>query len=267
MIAKKRYGSMGGLFAALKKDVSSDTPLDEFSEHLRKRNMHLYFPRDEQRLLFERFDKDHCNRIHVSEFLEHSQLMGDSCRQSDSRFQSETKDLILSKIDDQRSKEKLVQSPRQTKLQLVRTLRNLDPKSTGYVSRDKLKWALGPEYLNLNLSEEEIQAAVDLCPPSERTGKISYDKFVRLLDICNNEPISDPFFDARANQITLFKKRLGNLDAVANDKDLLDRREELLKVCMIGPGESGLTAYLDPFRTAPAALYPSSLRDGSIEKK
>eukprot|EP00602_Paraphysomonas_sp_CaronLab_P000610 CAMPEP_0185022386 /NCGR_PEP_ID=MMETSP1103-20130426/5101_1 /TAXON_ID=36769 /ORGANISM="Paraphysomonas bandaiensis, Strain Caron Lab Isolate" /LENGTH=663 /DNA_ID=CAMNT_0027554433 /DNA_START=93 /DNA_END=2084 /DNA_ORIENTATION=- len=267
MLAKKRYGSMKGLFTALKKDATSKLTLDEFSEHLRKRNMDLYFPRDEQRLLFELFDKDHSNRVQISDLLEHSQSMDDSSIPSGTRWKSETKDLIFSKIDEQRGKEKLVQSPRQTKLQLVRTLRNLDPRSTGYVDKDQLKWALGPGYLNLNLTDEEIQAAVDLCPPSSRTGKISYDKFVRVLDIRNTDPIADPFFDARANQITMLKKRLATLDAVANDKDLLDRRDELLKVCMVGPGESGLAAFLDPMRTAPTTTQSSSLRMGSPEKE
>ncbi|CAE7557116.1 unnamed protein product [Symbiodinium microadriaticum] len=231
--------------------------LDEFSEHLRKRNMDLYFPRDEQRLLFESLDKTHSMRLPVADIIRQSQVDALEAAEQLDNFQSELKDLIMHKIDDQRGREKLVSSPRQTKHQLVRTLRNLDPQSTGYISREKLEYALSDRYLGLNLSEEEMRAAVDLCPPSGRTGEISYDKFVRLLNIRNSDAITDPFFDAKAAGITRLKARIQQLSDLENDPALKERREELLKICMIGPGPSGISKYLDPERRDPIPQIPA----------
>lgn len=152
---------------------------------------------------------------------------------------------------------KLVTSPRQAKVQLVRALRNLDPQSTGGLPKEKLKWALGPDYLNLQLTPEEIEHAVELCPSNELSGMISYDKFVRVLNIRNNDPIADPFFDTRANQITKLRRRGAELDARSEDPDLCNRRDELMKICMVGPGPDGVARYLDPYRTCPHAPRPT----------
>jgi hypothetical protein len=215
--------------------------------------MDLYFPRDEQRLLFEKFDTEHSMRLSVSNIIAQSQedLARAPPNAGSIKVDSEVKDLILHKIDEQRVSEKLVSSPRQTRLQLKRTLRNLDPESTGYISKDQLKWALGEKYLNLHLSDDEIQAAADLCPPSPRSGQINYDKFVRVLNIRNSDPIGDPLFDAKANNITRLRQRVKQLQALESDPALLKRRDELLKICMVGPGPQGITKYLDPERVIP----------------
>lgn len=236
-----------------KKNPDDTLSLDEFSEHLRKRNMDLYFPRDEQRLLFEKFDTEHSMRLSVSNIVAQSQqdLAQNPPIASLTIRDSDVKDLILHKIDEQRSTEKLASSPRQTRLQLKRTLRNLDPDSTGYISKDTLRWALSDQYLNLHLTDDEIQTAVDLCPVSPRSGQINYDKFVRILNIRNSDPIGHPIFDAKANNITRLRQRVKQLQALESDPQLLKRREELLKICMVGPGPSGISKYLDPERQVP----------------
>ena len=219
--------------------------------------MDLYFPRDEQRLLFESLDKSHSMRLPVSTIIQQSLADApQTAHHIDDHLEYEAKDLILHKIDEQRGREKLVSSPRQTKRQLVRTLRNLDPHSTGYISKEKLQYALSAQYLGLNLSSDELQAALDLCPPSSRTGEINYDKFVRLLNIRNSDPINDPFFDAKAAGITRLKARINQLTEQEHDETLLKRRNELLKICMIGPGPSGISKYLDPDRKEPVPTIP-----------
>ena len=225
--------------------------LDELSEHLRMRNMDLYFPRDEQRLLFESLDKTHSMRLPVATIIQHSLVQAphpQPAQHRDDHLQYETKDILLHKIDKQRERDKLISSPRQTRRQLVRTLRNLDPHSTGYISKEKLQYALSAQYLGLNLSSDELQAAVDLCPPSSRTGEIQYDKFVRLLNIRNSDPINDPFFDAKAAGITRLKARIHQLTEQEHDEALLTRRKELLKVCMIGPGSCNSSKCFDSDR-------------------
>jgi len=239
-LAKSRYGSAEDLFRALNKSNSDKINLNEFSEMFRKRSLDLYFPRDEQRLLFEQFDRSHSSSIDVSdvinEYKEAASTIVASGRINEQQ-QKERNEKIISKIFQQREAQKLMQSPRQTTLQIVRSLRNLDPNSTGFISKDQLRWALGKEYMNIPLDEREIDAVVNLCPPDQHTGKISYNKFARMLDIKNDEPVVEPFFDARANQVTRMKNRIESFDKSINDEKTIARRELLMKRCHGDKGE------------------------------
>lgn len=239
--------------------------------------MDLYFPRDDQRLLFEKLDTTHSLKLPVTQILHHyssqttpsphhqqqvdlshgSQQQAEEKVEKDlQRYLEETdiKDLILSKIEGHRGTSKLVESPRQTKLQLVRALRNLDPKSTGNISVEKLTWALGPEYLDLGLTNQEVQTTLKISKGVDlKNNQINYSRFVENLKIRNTDPICDPFFDRRANQITRLKQRLNGLHEFSSDPAILARRDELMKICMVGPGEDGIEKYLDPSR--PATLF------------
>ena len=208
--------------------------LDEFSELFRKRSLDLYFPRDEQRLLFEKFDDDHSSSIAVGKLISHYEHAAPTIvatgRISEQQ-KKERNEKIIAKIYHEREKQKLLVSPRQTTLQIVRSLRNLDPHSTGFISKEELRWGLGEGYLNIPLSEDEIDAVVDLCPPDKHNGKISYDKFAKLLEIKNDDPVIEPFFDARANLLTRIKGRIHVLDSAINDEGTVARRDYLMKAC------------------------------------
>lgn len=194
----------------------------------------MYFPRDEQRLLFEQFDTHHSSSIGVSDVISqysHASPNIITTERISEQKQKERNEKIISKIFLEREKQKLLVSPRQTTLQIARSLRNLDPHSTGFISKEELRWGLGKEYLNIALSDEEIDAVVELCPPDKHNGKISYDKFARMLDIRNDDPVVEPFFDARANQVTRMKNRIDTFDKAILDEKMLARREHLMKVC------------------------------------
>jgi Ca2+-binding EF-hand superfamily protein len=221
----------------LNKGKSDRIDLNEFSEMFRKRSLDLYFPRDEQRLLFEQFDNDHSSTIEVSDVINQYKDVAPTIVTTgriNEQQQKERNEKIVSKIFQERENQKLLLSPRQTTLQIVRSLRNLDPHSTGFISKDKLRWALGKEYMNIPLSDSEIDAVVELCPPDKHSGKISYDKFARMLDIRNNDPVVEPFFDARANQVTRMKNRIETLDKAINDDRTIARREQLMKKLQLG---------------------------------
>lgn len=200
----------------------------------RKRSLDLYFPRDEQRLLFENFDNSHSSSIGVGDVIsryEHAAPNIVATVRVGEQQRKERNEKVISKIYHERDKQKLLVSPRQTTLQIVRSLRNLDPNSTGFISKDELRWGLGQDYLNIPLTAEEIDAVVELCPPDKRNGKISYDKFAKLLDIQNKDPVIEPFFDARANLVTRIKSRIHVLDTAINDEATLARRDYLMKAC------------------------------------
>jgi hypothetical protein len=224
--------------------------------------MDLYFPRDDQRLFFEKLDSTHSLKLPISQIVNHfSSTAGDQrpsltdlALQQQQIDETDVKDLILSKIAFQRETNKLAESPRQTRLQLVRSLRNLDPHSTGNISIDQLTWALGPQYLDLGLSDQEVQTTLKISKGVDTAhNQINYTRFVQNLNIRNTEPICNPFFDRRANQITRLKQRLNGLTEFVSDPAILERRDELMKTCMVGPGEEGLKRYLDP--TRPSTLF------------
>jgi hypothetical protein len=191
--------------------------------------MDLYFPRDDQRLLFEKMNPSNSNVADVKAII--AQGKNDESIQSQLSLKTlhlEFQDLVLSKIEDQRIRDKLVVSPRQTRTQLYRALRNLDPDSTGYLQKDQVKWAIGPKYLNLNLTPEELDAAVEMCPLNA-SGDISYDRFIKHLNIRNSDPVSVPFFDKRADNIAGMNNRLKDLEDQINDPTILARRDDLFR--------------------------------------
>ena len=213
---------------------SDNIGLDEFSEMCRKRSLDLYFPRDEQRLLFENFDGSFSSSIGVKDVIDRYDSAAPTITATSrvtEQQKRERNEKILSKINKQRERAKLLDSPRQTTLQLIRSLRNLDPNSTGYISKDELRWGLGKNYMNIPLSAEEIDTVVELCPPEKHNGLISYDKFAKMLEIKNDEPVIEPFFDARANQITRLKQRVRDIDSSLEDSNLISRRQELIEKC------------------------------------
>jgi Ca2+-binding EF-hand superfamily protein len=208
--------------------------LEEFSEMFRKRSLDLYFPRDEQRLMFEQFDDNHSSSIDVGAVIsryEHAAPTIVATGRINEQQRKERNEKVISKIYKERENHKLLVSPRQTTLQIVRSLRNLDPNSTGYISKEELRWGLGKDYMNIPLTAEEIDTVVELCPPDKHNGKINYEKFAKLLDIKNNDPVIEPFFDARANQVTRMKNRIESFEKSIHDETTLARRDYLMKAC------------------------------------
>ena len=200
----------------------------------RKRSLDLYFPRDQQRLFFEHFDTNHSSSIGVGDVIEQYQKVSSDVivtDRLDQQHKRERNEKILSKIFKEREDKKLLLTPRQTTIQLIRALRNLDTKSTGYISKDELRWGLGKKYLNVPLTDDEIDAVVELCPAEKHNGKISYEKLAKMLQIKNSEPVIEPFFDARANQVTRLKSRIEALDKAINDEATVERRNYLMKTC------------------------------------
>eukprot|EP01042_Synura_sphagnicola_P002468 gene2468-2962_t len=127
-----------------------------------------------------------------------------------------------------RNEAKLVDSARQADQQLRRDLRSLDPDSTGYLSKDLLKVALGPKYLALNVTEEEIDALIsELGESVGEQVRISYYDLSKFLGTVNVDPNAIPFFDAKAGLVTSMKKRVDVLEKSATDPSRLGRIAEL----------------------------------------
>ena len=89
---------------------------------------------------------------------------------------------IADKLDDKRKESKLVMSARQTKMNLATNLRNLDPQSTGYVSREQMVWAMGNDFMKLKMTKDEARKAIeDIAATNKHVSHMFLDSLVILI--------------------------------------------------------------------------------------
>ena len=219
-----------------KKEGDSIT-LDEFSSFLQRRHLDANFSMNEQRLMFEKFDKKFNNRINVSDVLSYCGSEPGK-HEFSYRDAGEVKTHVIDVIEKRRIASKLSLEVGETQKQLRSAFRNLDPDSTGFISKEKLEWALGPEYLALNLSPEEAKEAVRniVAEGKKRKGgvkaentadSVNYDAFVHYLGLLNSDPNYHPFYDSRSQQLSYMNRKIAELDAAVNDPERLKRAKEL----------------------------------------
>lgn len=224
-MASKKYGNLGNMLKMFNKKSEDKMTLEEFSRQLVKRNLDIYCSREDQRVIFELMDKDNSGSIPVHDLLSYSNTHD----MNDKTFKLlEIRANIAATLAQRRNAAKLVESAKQQDLSLRRDLRNLDPDSTGYLTKDVFKEALGPKYLDLKLSDDEINLM--FTELEEKRGDkvyISYDGFTKYLGTVNIDPNMIPFFDAKANLLTGLKMRKSNLENQATDTNRLNHIEHL----------------------------------------
>ena len=90
---------------------------------------------------------------------------------------------------------------------LINGLQNWDvqnrSKGDGTLSPREIVDALGPKYLNLGVSDEEVRELVDYLDLGEQC-KIK--QFVKKLEIGDHAPDFNPFFDARDRELVSLKE-------------------------------------------------------------
>ena len=220
----------------MKKTEDDFVTLDEFSTFLQKRRLDLNFSGLDQRLMFEKFDKSFHNKIKVSEVLNY---IGDEESTAKSyRDSGEVKTHIVDLLEKRRIQSKMNLETSEIQKQLRSAFRNLDPDSTGYISKDTLRWALGPEYLALEISPEEASNAIEEISQTYKKKKggvkglnsedsVSYDAFVHYLDICNVDPNYHPFYDQRAAQFSYMQRKITALSSGLQDEERLGKLKEV----------------------------------------
>jgi Ca2+-binding EF-hand superfamily protein len=235
--AQERYGTVADLFNAMHKKEGDVVTLDEFGAFMQKRHLDANFSANDQRLMFEKFDKTFESRINVSDVLnycgnvpaQHSAVYRDA---------GEVKTHVIALLETRRMASKLSLDARETKKQLRSAFRNLDPDSTGFISKEKMEWALGPEYLALDLKPDEAREAVSniIAEGRKRKGgvkaedareSVNYDAFVHYLGLLNCDPNYHPFYDSRSQQLTYMKRKIAGLDASINDPARLAAMRQL----------------------------------------
>jgi Ca2+-binding EF-hand superfamily protein len=211
--------------------------LDEFSKFLQKRHLDNNFSALEQRLMFEKFDKNFEGKINVGDVLNY---VGSHEVKHNLTFRDsgEVKTHVIDLLEKRRIKSKLNLGATETMKQLRSAFRNLDPDSTGYISKDTLRWALGPEYLALEITQEEATNAIEEIAATSKVRRggvkavnqddyVSYDSFVHYLGLCNVDPNYHPFYDQRAQQLSFMQHKIIELDKSLQDPN---RAAELKRV-------------------------------------
>lgn len=235
--ANERYGSVADLFQAMNKSENDLVSLDEFSRFLQKRHLDNNFSALEQRLMFEKFDKNFEGKINVGDVLNY---MGSHELQHHMTYRDsgEVKTHVIDLLEQRRIKSKLNLGANETMKQLRSAFRNLDPDSTGYISKDTLRWALGPEYLALEITQDEATNAIEEIASTSKVRRggvkavnqddsVSYDSFVHYLGLCNVDPNYHPFYDQRAQQLSFMQHKIIELDKSLQDPS---RAAELKRV-------------------------------------
>lgn len=221
----------------MKKTEGDTITLNEFSSFLQKRHLDGNFSMNEQRLLFEKFDKGFTNRIKVCDVLNYCGAEAVSADDT-TRGAFEVKTHVIDLLEKRRMASKLSLEAGETQKQLRSAFRNLDPDSTGFISKEKMEWALGPQYLALDLTPEEAREAVNniAAEGKKRRGgvkavddkeSVNYDAFVHYLGLRNVDPNYHPFYDSRSQQLSYMQRKIATLDTSLKDPARLEQLKSL----------------------------------------
>lgn len=101
-----------------------------------------------------------------------------------------------------------------------------DPASNGTVNEANLKYAFGPQGLNIQISNEDVKVLVEEANKRFH-GNVNVGSFVQSLRI--KDPSMDviPLFDARESFISRLKTKIGNIDETCASPKLMGRISEL----------------------------------------
>lgn len=232
------------------KDKNDMVSLDEFSSFMEQRRLDAKFSVMDQRLLFEKFDPSFSNRLRVGDVIDYCNSAREAKHELGYRDSGDLKSHVANLLEKRRMQNKLTPGATETLKQLRSALRNLDPQSTGFITLEKMKWALGSDYLALEMDPAEASRAIEeivavgkarrgVVKPADDNNLVSYDAFVTYLGLCNSDPNYHPFYDARAGQISAQQHKLIQLDEALRSPAVAVRLKELSDKYIqgrIGPG-------------------------------
>jgi hypothetical protein len=220
------------------KGPNDSVTLDEFTKFMQQRSLDAKYSVMDQRLLFEKFDKSFSNRIRVGDVIDYCNSAREPRHELGYRDSGDLKSHVANLLEKRRMQNKLTPGATETLKQLRSALRNLDPQSTGFITREKMAWALGSEYLALEMDPAEASRAVEeivavgkarkgVVKPADDNNLVSYDAFVTYLGLCNSDPNYHPFYDARSSQISAQQRKLIELDEALKSPEIAARLKEL----------------------------------------
>lgn len=210
-----RYGSVKAMFNHMDADKSGSLSLNEFSEMLKRRNMEMFFPRTDQRVIFAKLDRDNNDSVDLKEFEDFLQpdphRLGSSSEPSppeapqlNDRLMS-IRESIIQRVHAARDKAKQLHGKDQYADHLMRAFFAFDDKMLGSLTRPEMHAALGPQHLNLGLPKTDVDELIDAMDYNHDQ-RVSYKEFVKFLQINDMDPAFNPFYDSRERQVRTLEK-------------------------------------------------------------
>jgi Ca2+-binding EF-hand superfamily protein len=237
--------------------------LQEFSENLRRMNLDRSFTSEEQRLYFERFDRNHTSVLSLPLVLSRVPQINVKAQSSPSPLSLlpppphlPLNDWIQLKLSERPRHPKAMKRPQSLKADLLRSFRQYDTANTGLVTPEALVPILDSSGLRLRLSAEEIRATLEKTPSTSGQCQIDYSQFIDALELHRSaDAIEASFFDARSTQIARLKHRARELNASREDS------QTLLGQLSVETKDESLV--VSPVKCAPAAWSSEGAGGGS----
>lgn len=186
---------------------------------MKKRNLQNYFPRTQQRALFEYLDYNKDEHVIIKDLKsylsESSNFQGkpgtatvdgvvDEARKRKSDLQR-VKDEIVDRIFAKRRAAKLQDGQDYATVHLMKTFHLIDEDMSGQLSKKEMIEAMGPNHMNLGLQSGDMEALLQAMD-TDGDGSISYKEFIKYLEVHDIDPDYNPFYDARQRELMQLKK-------------------------------------------------------------
>mmetsp|Transcript_32006 Transcript_32006/g.40130 ORF Transcript_32006/g.40130 Transcript_32006/m.40130 type:complete len:767 (-) Transcript_32006:183-2483(-) len=228
-IAMTRCGNATKFYQLFDADRNEHITFDEFSRGLALYNLDTIFPRSVQSLLFEAIDTDKSGHVDIAE-LEDFLELGHLTAKTPERVRIATP--IEESRDIQELKVKMSTQCREKcptgsmASHLVKTFRGVDIDNNGFLDPDEVRKCIGPECLNLSLSKEETEKAIEAMS-SHGDGVVSFQEFFRWFQYEYNEPTYNVVHNGRAKYMRDLESLVAHMKDPKETADEMKRKERM----------------------------------------
>jgi len=204
-LATLKYGNMANMLRTFKKNTGDTITLPEFAEHLRRRNLDVMLPLEDQELIWEQLKATARGSVDVGSL---NKAVDETTAHEVS---ADTKDMLeLRAFLAQQVQEQRIQHANEAPPEIPSGLADQDAA---------LKTALGQKSFGLDVGAEEMENVVDHLFQKKHT-KDSHAKFSRFLRMTNVKLHAIPFYDLRSDELGRLKLRASTIGEQQEDPQL-----------------------------------------------
>ena len=210
-LAVNKFGNMGNMLRAFKKNTGDSISLVEFAEHLRRRNLDVLFPAEDQEMLFEALKASEPG-VDVPTMGNLLKLVNESDPSYSTKEHNSDMMAMRDFLADQVAKHKSGEQDT-----------NAEKKhySREEEHADLMRKAVGQKTFGIDIKAEEMDELVDDLQKQKHTNQ-AHAKFSRFLRLTNMKLHAAPFYDMRNDTLEWRKKH------VAAVQDRLDESQNVL---------------------------------------
>ena len=198
-LAQLKYGNMGNMLRAFKKNTSDTITLPEFGEHLRRRNMDSLLPLEDQELIWEQLKATARGSVGVGQL---SKAVDETI---------DTTNVYDADVRDIKAMRNFLKEEVTKKREADSQFPSQEPH--GLADKDEeMKRAIGQKTFDLDIGAEEMDSVLEGLFSKKHT-KDAHEKYARFLRLTNVNLHAIPFYDLRSDELSRLKRnaqRLGN---------------------------------------------------------